>query len=270
MLSNKEMRERIRGREIATIFQDPMESLNPVFTVGGQLQEFIEINRELPPKDARDVAIETLREVDIPKPEDRFDDYPHEFSGGMRQRVLIAMAMACQPSLILADEPTTALDVTVEGQVLNLVSKLQEEYGTSFVWVTHDLAVVADICDRVNVMYLGQIAEQAGVHDLFDDTKHPYTQALLNSVPGPTRLSTRWNPSRGDARSDQSPSGCRFHPRCPEAREVCREINPDPRNVSTAGAVHNAACVKHDVFDVDYANSAPIQTDDDEFGRICR
>jgi len=144
-----------------------------VFTVGGQLQEFIEINRELPPKDARDVAIETLREVDIPKPEDRFDDYPHEFSGGMRQRVLIAMAMACQPSPDSgrrADDGPRR-DRRRPGPQPRL--ETPREYGTSFVWVTHDLAVVADICDRVNVMYLGQIAEQAGVHDLFDDTKHP-------------------------------------------------------------------------------------------------
>ncbi|AEN05402.1 oligopeptide/dipeptide ABC transporter, ATPase subunit [halophilic archaeon DL31] len=267
MLSDKEMRERIRGREIATIFQDPMESLNPVFTVGGQLQEFIEINRDLPPKDARDVAIETLREVDIPKPEDRFGDYPHEFSGGMRQRVLIAMAMACQPSLILADEPTTALDVTVEGEILNLVSTLQEEYGTSLVWVTHDLAVVADICDRVNVMYLGQIAEQAEVNELFYNTKHPYTQALLNSVPRPDKTVESLNPIKGVMpEAINPPSGCRFHPRCPDAREICREINPDPRDVSETSVVHNAACVKHDVFDVGYNASTPIQGAEDEFG----
>ena len=267
MLSNTEIRERIRGREIATIFQDPMESLNPVFTVGGQLQEFIEINRDLSPKDARDVAIETLREVDIPQPEDRFDDYPHEFSGGMRQRVLIAMAMACQPSLILADEPTTALDVTIEGQILNLVSQLQEDYGTSFVWVTHDLAVVADICDRVNVMYLGQIAERADVHDLFDDTKHPYTTALLNSVPRPDKTVDSLDPIKGVMpEAINPPSGCRFHPRCPDAREVCQEINPEPRDVSGTGSRHSAACVKHDVFDVGYEHSTRLQSDSDQFG----
>ncbi|OYR68949.1 ABC transporter ATP-binding protein [Halorubrum ezzemoulense] len=266
-LSNKEFRKRIRGREIATIFQDPMESLNPVFTIGSQLQEFIEINRNLPPKDARDVAIEALREVDLPKPEDRFDDYPHEFSGGMRQRVLIAMAIACQPSLILADEPTTALDVTVEGQILNLVSDLQDEYGTSFVWVTHDLAVVADICDRVNVMYLGQMAEQAEVHDLFDNTEHPYTEALLNSVPRPDKTVESLTPIKGVMpEAIDPPSGCRFHPRCPDAREVCREFNPEPRNVSDTANRHNAACVKHDAFDVDYEHSTPIQSDSDQFG----
>ena len=159
MLSNGEMRGRIRGREIAIIFQDPMESLNPVFTVGGQLQEFIEINRDLGGEEAEQEAIDMLREVGIPEPEARYDDYPHQFSGGMRQRVLIAMALACEPSLIIADEPTTALDVTVEGQILDLVEDLQAKYETSFIWVTHDMGVVAEICDRVNVMYLGEVIE---------------------------------------------------------------------------------------------------------------
>ncbi len=140
MLSSEEIRTRIRGNEIAVIFQDPMESLNPVFTVGGQLREFIELNRGLPEDEARAEAIDMLREVGIPDPEERYDEYPHQFSGGMRQRVLIAMALACEPSLIIADEPTTALDVTVEGQILDLVDDLQEKYGTSFIWVTHDLA----------------------------------------------------------------------------------------------------------------------------------
>jgi peptide/nickel transport system ATP-binding protein len=266
MLSDEAMRDRIRGREIAIIFQDPMESLNPVFTVGEQLREFIELNRDLPPKDARDVAIETLREVDIPNPEGRFDDYPHEFSGGMRQRVLIAMALACEPSLIIADEPTTALDVTIEGQILNLVSDLQDRYDTSFIWVTHDLAVVADICDRVNVMYLGEIVEQADVDELFYDTEHPYTEALLNSVPRPDRTVESLDPIEGVMpEAIDPPSGCRFHPRCPVAREVCPNNAPDLRSVA-GESDHQAACFRTDAFDVGYWESEPIQTEAGSFG----
>jgi len=270
MLTDTEMRERIRGREIATIFQDPMESLNPVFTVGEQLQEFIEINRDLPPKDARDLAIDTLREVDIPQPEDRFDDYTHEFSGGMRQRVLIAMALACDPSLILADEPTTALDVTVEGQILNLISELQDDYGTSFVWVTHDLAVVAEICERVNVMYLGEIVEQAPVDDLFHDTQHPYTEALLASVPRPDRTTEELTPIEGVMpEAIDPPPGCRFHTRCPEAREACRATNPDLRAVGGTQD-HRAACLIHDAFPAGYEDSEPLQQEGATFGAQLR
>ena len=187
MLTRSEMRQQIRGREIAIIFQDPMESLNPVYTVGSQIEEFIELNRDLSGDEAREIAVETLRDVGIPEVESRYDDYPHQFSGGMRQRVLIAMALACEPDLIIADEPTTALDVTVEAQILNLVDDLQARYDTSFVWVTHDMGVVAEICDRVNVMYLGEVVEQAPVDELFHDTKHPYTSKLLASLPRPDR-----------------------------------------------------------------------------------
>jgi peptide/nickel transport system ATP-binding protein len=261
MLSNAEVRKRIRGREIAIIFQDPMESLNPVYTIGGQLREFIEINRGMGKSRAKEEAIDMLREVGIPEPATRYDDYPHEFSGGMRQRVLIAMALACEPSLIIADEPTTALDVTVEGQILELVDELQGKYDTSFIWVTHDMGVVAEICDRVNVMYLGEIVEQAEVDDLFHDTKHPYTQALLNSMPRPDRTVEELDPIRGVMpEAINPPQGCRFHTRCPDAREVCTEVHPDARNVVGPGeAEHTAACVKHEeVFGVDYELSEPI------------
>ena len=216
MLTEEEMRTDIRGNEIAIIFQDPMESLNPVFTVGGQLREFIELNRDLSTEEAEQEAIDMLREVGIPDPENRYDEYPHQFSGGMRQRVLIAMALACQPDLIIADEPTTALDVTVEGQILELVEELQETYGTSFIWVTHDMSVVAEICDRVNVMYLGEIIEQADVDELFYDTKHPYTQALLDSMPRPDETVEELNPIKGVMpEAINPPSGGRFHSRCP-------------------------------------------------------
>jgi peptide/nickel transport system ATP-binding protein len=260
-LSPEEMRERIRGREISIIFQDPMESLNPVFTIGGQLREVIEINRGLGAKKARSEAIDILREVGIPEPEERFEDYPHQFSGGMRQRVLIAMALACEPSLIIADEPTTALDVTVEGQILELVEELQERYDTSFVWVTHDMGVVAEICDRVNVMYLGEIVEQAPVDDLFYDTKHPYTQALLESIPRPDRTVDELNPIKGVMpEAIDPPAGCRFHTRCPEAREACREATPSFQDVSeTDEPRHATACLKYESRG--YEGSSPLETE---------
>lgn len=265
MLTEEEMRTRIRGREIAIIFQDPMESLNPVFTVGSQLREFIELNRDLSSSEAKTEAVEMLREVGIPEPEARYDQYPHQFSGGMRQRVLIAMALACEPSLIIADEPTTALDVTVEGQILDLVEGLQEKYDTAFVWVTHDMGVVAEICDRVNVMYLGEIIEQADAEELFYDTKHPYTEALLASMPRPDVTTGELDPIRGVMpEAINPPSGCRFHPRCPDAREVCRRVQPDIRAVGDGddtGRVHRTACVKHDAFDVGYEGSPPLENE---------
>ncbi|ELY55103.1 ABC transporter ATP-binding protein [Natronolimnohabitans innermongolicus] len=270
MLSESEMRERIRGREIAVIFQDPMESLNPVFTVGGQLREFIELNRDLSSGEARDEAIRMLREVGIPDPAERYEEYPHQFSGGMRQRVLIAMALACEPSLIIADEPTTALDVTVEGQILDLVDDLQDRYDTSFVWVTHDMGVVAEICDRVNVMYLGEIVEQAPVDELFYDTNHPYTKALLDSMPRPDRTVDELDPIEGVMpEAIEPPSGCRFHPRCPDAREVCTRVHPETLEVDRAdGYPHRTACVKHDVFDVDYDGSVPLEPGDEAETRV--
>jgi len=179
----------------------------------------------------------------------------------MRQRVLIAMALACEPSLIIADEPTTAPDVTVEGQIIDLVDELQAKYGTSFLWVTHDLGVVAEICDRVNVMYLGEIVEQAPVDELFYDTKHPYTDALLNSIPRPDRTVDELEAIEGVMpEAIDPPSGCRFHPRCPDARAVCKRVHPDAKRVADAdGEPHRAACVKHDVFDVGYDESPPLE-----------
>jgi peptide/nickel transport system ATP-binding protein len=263
MLTNREMRERIRGREIAIIFQDPMESLNPVFTVGGQLREFIEINRGLSASEARAEAVDMLREVGIPEAEKRFDDYPHQFSGGMRQRVLIAMALACEPSLIIADEPTTALDVTVEGQILDMVDDLQEKYDTSFIWVTHDMGVVAEICDRVNVMYLGEIVERADIDSLFHDTQHPYTEALLDSIPRPDRTTDELDPIEGVMpEAINPPTGCRFHPRCPDAREVCTRVHPEARQVTDGDGPHAAACLKHEeTFQAGYTESPPIASE---------
>ncbi|WP_121743458.1 ABC transporter ATP-binding protein [Natronorubrum halophilum] len=261
MLTEAEMRSKIRGREIALIFQDPMESLNPVFTIGSQLREFIELNRDLSNAAAKREAVRLLREVGIPEAESRYDEYPHQFSGGMRQRVLIAMALACQPDLIVADEPTTALDVTVEGQILDLIERLKTEYETSFIWVTHDMGVVAEICDRVNVMYLGELIEQAPVDELFHETKHPYTEALLRSIPKPHETTGLFEPIRGimpDAM--HAPSGCRFHPRCPEAREVCTTAHPTIRTVADG---QKSACLKHDVFDANYADSPLLEEGED-------
>jgi peptide/nickel transport system ATP-binding protein len=266
MLSDREMRERIRGREIAIVFQDPMEALNPVFTVGSQLREFIEINRDVTKTEARELAVDMLREVGIPEPENRYGSYPHQFSGGMRQRVLIAMALSCEPSLIIADEPTTALDVTVEGQILDLVDDLQAKYDTSFVWVTHDMGVVAEVCDRVNVMYLGEIVEQAPVDDLFYETKHPYTEALLRSIPRPDRRVEELEPIRGVMpEAIDPPSGCRFHTRCPEAREVCPRVEPTHQPVAeedgdgNGGGDQYVSCLKYE--DVGYDTSAPLDTE---------
>lgn len=259
MLSESEVGQRVRGNEIAIIFQDPMESLNPVYTVGSQVAEFIELNRDLSGEAARTEAVQMLREVGIPEPEDRYHDYPHEFSGGMRQRVLIAMALGCRPNIIIADEPTTALDVTVQGQILELVRQLRESYDTSFIWVTHDMGVIAELCDRVNVMYLGEIVEAGPVDELFYEPKHPYTETLLNSIPRPDRTVDALDPIAGTMPEPSNPPvGCRFHPRCPHAREACRSGPPAEFVFETPA--HRAACIRHDDpgGPTGYHESAPL------------
>lgn len=220
------MRE-VRGNDIAMIFQEPMTSLNPVFTVGEQIVEVIQLHQKLAAGPARARAIEMLERVGIPSPERRIDDYAHQMSGGMRQRVMIAMSLACNPKLLIADEPTTALDVTIQAQILELLRRLQEEFGMAVLLITHDLGVVAETAQRVVVMYAGKVVEQAGVQELFAEPRHPYTVGLLGALPHVDGAGDRLHPIEGnvpDARS--MPSGCRFHPRCPVALPRCAQDEP--------------------------------------------
>ncbi|WP_052255620.1 ABC transporter ATP-binding protein [Salinicoccus sp. YB14-2] len=222
----KEPRMRqIRGNEISMIFQEPMTSLNPVYTVGQQLRESFKIHEGLGKKAGTKRSIEMLELVGIPSPEKRVDQYPYELSGGMRQRVMIAMALACKPELLIADEPTTALDVTIQAQILELIKELQEEIGMSVVMITHDLGVVAETCDYVAVMYCGKVVEFADVETLFENPRHPYTVGLLNSLPRHDQDQDELVPIKGNVPApDEMPEGCRFAPRCPFASDVCSKL----------------------------------------------
>ncbi|AZO52362.1 MAG: ABC transporter ATP-binding protein [Mesorhizobium sp.] len=239
-LSDREMRQ-IRGDQIAMIFQDPMTSLNPVYTIGHQIAEAVQIHTKASRSVAAAKAEEMLRLVRIADPERRVDNYPHEMSGGMRQRAMIAMALACAPELLIADEPTTALDVTIQAQILRLIVDLKERTGTAVMFITHDLGVVAETCQRVIVMYAGRIVEQASVIDLFARPAHPYTQGLMRSVPDPRRGRQRRLPEiPGVVPNLREPIiGCSFAPRCPFAIDICREKTPILRDV---GSSHDAAC----------------------------
>ena len=215
----------VRGNRIALIPQDPMTSLNPVYTVGAQIIEAIELHQKLGHKAARQKAIEVLESVRIPEAKSRVDDYPHQFSGGMRQRVMIAMALACEPELLIADEPTTALDVTVQAQILDLLREIQKERGTAVVLITHDLGVVAEMCDTVAVMYAGSVVEYATVHELFKNPKHPYTIGLMQSIP--REETDRLTPIDGQPPAlTQLPSGCRFADRCKLRVDSCETSIP--------------------------------------------
>ena len=217
----------IRGDEIAMIFQEPMTSLNPVFSIGGQIMEALRLHRGLGKRDAAKSAAEALREVGIPEPEQRLREYPHQLSGGMRQRVMIAMALSCEPRLLIADEPTTALDVTIQAQILDLLAALRERHGMSLLLVTHDLGVVAEVCDRVIVMYAGEVVESGGVHDIFKDPRHPYTRGLLASLPGVAGRGGRLTPIPGTVPNPTAwPAACRFHDRCAHAWELCENSAP--------------------------------------------
>jgi len=230
----------IRGRDISMIFQEPMTSLNPVYTVGEQIVEAIRLHEPVSPGEARQRAVEMLRRVRIPSPEQRVDDYPHQMSGGMRQRAMIAMALACQPKLLIADEPTTALDVTIQAQILDLLRDLREETGTSIILITHDLGVVAEVAHRVVVMYAGSIVEEASVISLFRDPQHPYTLGLLGSIPKLEVDEGRLTAIDGTVPNPyHMPQGCRFHPRCPFADEQCQRGQP-PLELVRPG--HRVAC----------------------------
>lgn len=233
--------ESIRGKDIGMIFQDPMTSLNPTMTIGNQITEGLIKHQNMSRAAARDRAIELLTMVGIPQPEKRVEQYPHEFSGGMRQRAMIAISLACSPKLLIADEPTTALDVTIQAQILDLMKDLQKKTGTSIILITHDLGVVAEMCDRVIVMYAGKVIETGTVDDIFYNPQHPYTKGLLRSVP-------RLDLNRDEPLTPifgtppdllRPPVGCGFTARCESAMRVCQEIDPELNEISTT---QRAAC----------------------------
>jgi oligopeptide transport system ATP-binding protein len=225
-MSEAEMRK-VRGREIAMIFQEPMTSLNPVMTVGRQITESLKIHKQMPNAAALDYAVELLKMVGIPAPENRIKEYPHQLSGGMRQRVMIAMALACDPKLLIADEPTTALDVTIQAQILDLLKRLNEDLGMAMLMITHNMGVVAETADRVMVMYAGQVVEEAPLRHLFLRPLHPYTHGLLTSIPSVTSKVPVLSMIEGSVPSPMFyPKGCRFGPRCPYVRRTCQEKQP--------------------------------------------
>jgi oligopeptide/dipeptide ABC transporter ATP-binding protein len=237
---SREMRA-IRGNDIAMIFQEPMTSLNPVFTVGEQIREAIVLHQNLSKKDARIKTLEMLERVGMPAPEQRVNEYPHQLSGGMRQRVMIAMALSCSPSLLIADEPTTALDVTIQAQMLELMKALQEQYKTAIMFITHDLGVIAQTADHIIVMYLGKIVESASARDIFQAPGHPYTKGLLNSIPSLiSKKGDRLVPIGGVVPSQLNlPSGCSFEPRCRHATEICKKQRPLLKEI---GPNHYISC----------------------------
>jgi peptide/nickel transport system ATP-binding protein len=231
-LSESKMRK-VRGARIAMIFQEPMTSLNPVFTVGNQIAEAVRLHQNVSHSEARKRAIEMLDRVRIPSPHSRVDDYPHQFSGGMRQRAMIAMALSCQPDLLIADEPTTALDVTIQAQILELLKELQEDLGMSIMIITHDLGIIAETAHEVVVMYASKVVERAPVEELFADPLHPYTMGLFASRPRPGMKRTdKLTQIEGNVPSPLNfPRGCKFHPRCPFCQDICRRDEPELREI---------------------------------------
>ena len=233
--------EEVRGKEISMIFQDPMTALNPVFTVGEQIAESIMIHEHLKKEEAMEKAGDMLELVGIPR--QRLNEYPHQFSGGMKQRVVIAIALACNPKLLIADEPTTALDVTIQAQVLELMGNLKEKYNTSMIMITHDLGIVAEVCDDVAVMYAGKIVEEGSLEEVFGETMHPYTEGLFNSLPNIKNRQNRLKPIHGLMPDPTNlPQGCAFAPRCNYATEACSKGIPELKNV---GGTHLVACSRY-------------------------
>jgi oligopeptide/dipeptide ABC transporter ATP-binding protein len=230
----------LRGNEMAMIFQEPMTSLNPVYTIGNQIMEAIMLHQKKKKRQAHELAIEMLRRVGIPLPEQRVDEYPHQLSGGMRQRAMIAMALSCNPTLLIADEPTTALDVTIQAQILELMKKLQQDFHTAILMITHNLGVIAETSDDVVVMYLGKVMEHAPAPLVFHDPKHPYTQGLMESIPALTHKKERLKPIKGSVPDPFNiPKGCPFAPRCPHVMEICNREMPPLKEVAPE---HKAAC----------------------------
>ena len=234
--------EKIRGKDVAMIFQDPMTSLNPVFTVGDQIAEAIELHEDVTKAQAYEKAKEMLELVGIPG--NRAGEYPHQFSGGMKQRVVIAIALACNPKLLIADEPTTALDVTIQAQVLDLMRELRNKYGTAMIMITHDLGIVAEVCDEVAVMYAGRIVEKGTLDDVFNRTRHPYTEGLFNSLPNINDRKAKLQPIPGLMPDPTNlPVGCAFAPRCKYATEACKQAQPVARHISDT---HTVYCTAYD------------------------
>jgi oligopeptide/dipeptide ABC transporter ATP-binding protein len=235
---------KIRGAEIAMIFQEPMTSLSPLHTTGDQIMESIRLHQGLSKDQAKVLATEMLNRVRIPRPERLVDEYPFRLSGGMRQRAMIAMALSCNPNLLIADEPTTALDVTTQAQILDLMLELQHDFDMSIMFITHDLGVVAEIADEVAVMYLGRVIEQTDVTSLFNGPKHPYTQALLSSIPKVTAQREPLEPIKGMVPNPfRRPTGCTFNPRCPQAMDICRTREPVMTEVSMG---HTVRCLLYE------------------------
>ena len=228
----------VRGKKISMIFQDPMTSLNPVLTVGEQIAEVVTNHNRVSGHEAMDKAKEMLELVDIPA--DRAGEYPHQFSGGMKQRVIIAIALACSPRLLIADEPTTALDVTIQAQILDLMRDLKKRLGTSMLMITHDLGVVAQNCDYVSIIYAGEIMESGTIHEIFKDARHPYTKGLFGSIPSMTHRTRRLSPVEGLMPDPADlPEGCVFHPRCKHAQDICRQGKPE---MITVNGEHSVRC----------------------------
>ncbi len=248
-LSKRELRS-LRGKEIAMIFQDPLTSLNPAFTIGDQMVEAQRAHRrrgEMNARALRGRAAAMLGQVGIPDPEERIDDYPHEFSGGMRQRIMIAIALLLEPALLIADEPTSSLDVTLEVQILELLKQLRARNGTAVLFISHDLGVIAQICDRVAVMYAGRMVEEADVRSIFDGPKHPYTQALLAAVPSRHRRDRRLASIPGRVPSLSAlPPGCKFADRCPHCQPVCTQSEPRLLDAADGPRPHRVRCLIHD------------------------
>jgi len=237
--SDEEMRN-VRGAKISMVFQNPISSMNPVFTVGSQIAEAINLHQDVQKHEISERVVEILDKVGIPDPSERMKDYPHEYSGGMTQRAMIAMALSCNPRLLIADEPTTNLDVTIQAQILELMKALREDFGASILLIGHDLGVISEISDRIGVMYAGKLVEYSDLAGIFEKTKHPYTQALLESIPRLGTEQERLLIIRGTVpRLINPPSGCRFHPRCDHAMKICSEQEPPLIEV---GQGHEVAC----------------------------